>query len=719
MSKGKKILSVLLAVFLLAGCLPMTATAASGTPYTKGAEGGGNYTISTADQLKALAETVNGGQSYEGTTFTLTQDIDLNGGESSQWVPIGDGSDENYEDYTRRAFSGTFDGDHHKIKNLYINLKITGDEGYPFYYLGLFGLVGEGAVVKNLSVTDAMVSITGGAENYDGALGIVAGQNDGEVINCSGIGEVNAGSILHGDAGGVVGLNFHGRVINCRHTGAVTGFFAGGVAGSSGDGSIDDEGNVKEENAEVSSCYHTGAVSGTFAGGVVGFNEIGKVANCYNTGTVTGADIPDDWGCQFDVGGVVGTNSGGIVTKCYNTGKIIFEIHDDDQIDEMLPPGAGGVVGAGMDSTINDCYYLDSENTELPGIGVEYEYGELVEETGNTAEPKTAEEFAEEATFENWDFTSVWGMSTVLKRPVLQAIPEGESDAPETPENPEYGCTDCDSSKCTCTGDCECKGCKPEIPDEPECTCKDCDSGKCTCTSDCSGNTCSCAGCAGKPDDSGNTGGNTGGNPGGSNPPAPSGPSGPSDTEKPDDSGDETPSASKFTDVPVKEYYFDAVDWAVKQGIVAGTSDTTFSPNKNTSRAEIVTLLWRAAGRPEPKTTANPFTDLKSSEYYYKAVLWAYENNIVSGTSATTFSPNQNCTRGQIVSFLWRAANRPEPVTASNSFTDVKSGEYYYNAVLWAYENKIVAGTTDTTFSPNQSCTRAQAVTFLYRNLAK
>ncbi|MCH5353170.1 MAG: S-layer homology domain-containing protein [Acutalibacter sp.] len=719
MKKAKRVLSVLLAVFLLASCLPITVWAAEGTAYYSGAPAGGTYTISTVEQLKALAETVNGGEPYENTTFTLTQDIDLNGSESNQWVPIGGGSFEDYDDYDHGPFfSGTFDGDHHKIENLYLHVEVIQENWWeqPFYYLGLFGCVSEGAVVKNLNVTDAAVMITG-AEFAVGALGIVAGRIDGEVINCSCTGVVDAGS--YGDAGGVVGYNHHGRVINCRHTGAVTGGNVGGVVGWNGNSEMDEDWNLKWENAEVSNCYHTGTVSGAFSGGVVGMNEMGRVTNCYNTGTVTGADIPDDWGCQFDVGGVVGTNSGGIVTKCYNTGKIIFEIHDDDQIDEMLPPGAGGVVGAGMDSTINDCYYLDSENTELPGIGVEYEYGELVEETGNTAEPKTAEEFAEEATFENWDFTSVWGMSTTLKRPVLQAVPEGESDTPETPEDPECGCTDCDSSKCTCTGDCECEGCKPEIPDEPECTCKGCDSTKCTCTGDCSGNTCSCAGCAGKPDDSGNTGGNTGGNPGGTNPPAPSGPSGPSDTEKPDDSGNETPSASKFIDVPVAQYYYNAVDWAVKQGIVAGTSDTTFSPNKNTSRAEIVTLLWRAAGRPEPKTTANPFTDIKASEYYYKAVLWAYENNIASGTSATTFSPNQNCTRGQIVSFLWRAANRPEPVTASNSFTDVKSGEYYYNAVLWAYENKIVAGTTDTTFSPNQSCTRAQAVTFLYRNLAK
>lgn len=684
MSKGKRVLSVLLAVFLLVSCLPMAVSAAEGTPYTAEAPAGGNYTISTADQLKALAETVNGGESYANTTFTLTQDIDLNGSESNQWVPIGGGSFEDNDDYDHRPFfSGTFDGDHHKIENLYLHLNAVKEWEWweqSFYCLGLFGFVGESGIVKNLSVVNAAVILTCNAELYGGALGIVAGRNDGEVINCSCTGEVNAGN--DGDAGGVVGYNHNGRVINCRHTGAVTGAWAGGVVAWNGNSDMDEEWNLKGTNAEVSNCYHTGTVTGNQAGGVVGFNLMGKVTNCYNTGTVTAADHFGYETIHFDAGGVVGSNADGKVTNCYNTGKVTFEINDGDQIDNEFPPGAGGVVGSGMDSTINDCYYLDSENAELPGIGVEYEYGELVEETGNTAEPKTADEFAEEATFENWDFTSVWRMSTALKRPVLQAVPEGEEDTPETPE-------------------------------DPKCTCKDCDSSNCTCTGDCTNGDCQCEGC--KPDDSGNTGDNSGGSTGGTTTP-----STPDDTnnEKPDDPGEETPSASKFIDVPVAQYYYNAVDWAVKQGIVAGTSDTTFSPNKNTTRKEIVTLLWRAEGRPEPKTTVNPFADVEENEYYYKAVLWAYENKIVAGTSSTTFSPDENCTRAQTVAFLYRYNGSPA-ANGSGKFTDVPDREYYANAVAWATENKIVYGTSDDKFSPGATCTRAQSVTFLYRNLGE
>ena len=719
MKQAKRVLSVLLAVFLLAGCLPITAWAEEGTPYTAGAPAGGNYTISSAEQLKALAETVNGGESYADTTFTLTQDIDLNGSESNQWVPIGDSSYENYEDYTYRAFSGTFDGNHHKIENLYLHVEVTKGNWWenPYYYLGLFGCVGEGAVVKNLNVTDANVLMTSSVENYGGALGIVVGQNNGEVINCSGTGEVNTGSDLYGIAGGVVGSSNMGKVTHCFHAGTVTGLVAGGVVGWNGNPEIDEEENLKGENVEVSNCYHTGTVTGNWAGGVVGMNEVGKVTNCYNTGTVTGTDNSDYETIHFETGGVVGTNSGGKVTNCYNTGKVTFEIYDGDQIDNEYPPSAGGVVGSSFDGTIDTCYYLDSENAELPGIGIEYEEGELVEETGNTAEPKTAEEFAEEATFENWDFTSVWSMSTALKRPVLQAVPEGEADTPETPEDPECGCKDCDGTKCTCTGnctdgDCQCEGCKPETPptQEPKCECKNCDSSKCTCTGNCSGDTCSCTGCSGKPD---NTGGNTGGTT------TPTTPSDPGNTEKPETPDDtEKPTVSDFKDVVATEYYYNAVDWAVKQGIVAGTSPTAFSPEQACTRAQIVTFLWRAEGSPEPTISSNPFMDVSPKEYYYKAVLWAYNEGIVAGTSKTTFSPNRGCTRAQTVSFLYRYNGSPA-VSDSGKFTDLVSGEYYLDAVAWGVANKIIYGTSEDKFSPDETCTRAQSVTFLYRNLAE
>ena len=174
------------------------------------------------------------------------------------------------------------------------------------------------------------------------------------------------------------------------------------------------------------------------------------------------------------------------------------------------------------------------------------------------------------------------------------------------------------------------------------------------------------------------------------------------------------PQTGVFVDVATGSYYEDAVDWAVENGITKGTDDTHFSPDGICTRAQAVTFLWRTAGSPASKTSAMPFTDVPVGSYYYDAVLWAVENGITKGTSDTTFSPNMTCTRAQIVAFLWRSEKSPAAGTA-NPFADVKSTAYYADAVLWAVKENITKGTTSTTFSPNADCTRAQIVTFLWR----
>ena len=174
------------------------------------------------------------------------------------------------------------------------------------------------------------------------------------------------------------------------------------------------------------------------------------------------------------------------------------------------------------------------------------------------------------------------------------------------------------------------------------------------------------------------------------------------------------PQTGVFVDVATGSYYEDAVDWAVENGITQGTDDTHFSPDGICTRAQAVTFLWRTAGSPASKTHAMPFTDVPVGSYYYDAVLWAVENGITKGTSDTTFSPNMICTRAQIVVFLWRSEKSPAAGTA-NPFADVKSTAYYADAVLWAVKENITKGTTNTTFSPDADCTRAQIVTFLWR----
>ena len=173
-----------------------------------------------------------------------------------------------------------------------------------------------------------------------------------------------------------------------------------------------------------------------------------------------------------------------------------------------------------------------------------------------------------------------------------------------------------------------------------------------------------------------------------------------------------------FIDVKTTDYFYNSVKWAVGKNITNGTSSTTFSPYKSCTRAEIVTFLWRAAGSPEPTASEMTFTDVKADSYYYKAVLWAVENKITSGMSDTLFAPDATCSRSQIVTFLYRMQNSPES-KAENPFTDVKADAYYANAVLWAVENGVTTGASATTFDPAGDCTRGQIVTFLYRCLSK
>lgn len=175
------------------------------------------------------------------------------------------------------------------------------------------------------------------------------------------------------------------------------------------------------------------------------------------------------------------------------------------------------------------------------------------------------------------------------------------------------------------------------------------------------------------------------------------------------------PQTNPFTDVSTSDYYYDAVLWAVENGVTSGVSATAFGPNVTVTRAQMMTFLWRAHGSPKA-TGNNPFTDVSTSDYYYDAVLWAVANGVTSGTSATTFGPDNAVTRAQAVTFQWRAAG--SPAVSGNSFDDVSADAYYAEAVAWAVANGITGGTGDNQFSPNMSVSRAQAVTFLWRELA-
>lgn len=172
-----------------------------------------------------------------------------------------------------------------------------------------------------------------------------------------------------------------------------------------------------------------------------------------------------------------------------------------------------------------------------------------------------------------------------------------------------------------------------------------------------------------------------------------------------------------FTDVKEGDWCYDAVLWAVNEGVTEGMTKTSFAPDATCTRAQTVTFLWRGYGKPAA-SAENPFRDVKRGDWFHDAVLWAMKMDVTKGTSDVTFSPDDTVTRAQVVTFLWRCDGSPG-VSAKNPFSDVAQGEYYYEAVLWAVEKKITLGMTETTFAPDAGCTRAQIVTFLWRYLTK
>ena len=176
----------------------------------------------------------------------------------------------------------------------------------------------------------------------------------------------------------------------------------------------------------------------------------------------------------------------------------------------------------------------------------------------------------------------------------------------------------------------------------------------------------------------------------------------------------EEPEKLPFTDVSNSAYYYDAVLWAAEEGITSGVTGNTFAPGRGCTRAQLVTFLWRANGSPEPASRENPFTDVSSSAYYYDAVLWAVEKGITTGVTGSTFAPDALCTRGQAAVLLWRANGAPQ-VSQEHPFRDVAEDAYYEDAVSWAVHGGVTQGTTGSTFAPDETCTRAQIVTFLYR----
>ena len=793
----KKILSLLLALCLVMALVPMTAFAegtsvdnwdgSADTSWYVGHETDTEYHITTAEQLAGLAQLVNdktASVSFEGKTIYLDNDLDLSG---SQWTPIGDGSNH------ARFFAGTFNGQHHKIMNL--NHHYTGDE---VVRNGLFGVVSDGGTLKNLLVIDADI-----ASNDDSLIaGILADWvNGGTVENCytSGKIENNVGNKF---VGGLIGqCTWSTQVKGCGSDATV-------ISTESNEDDVDTVGGLigqwenSADSSSITDCWFGGSVSCnniySAVGGILGANfenfsgnKPGVIIkNCIvATKNITGAEpgnitwitavvkthvtdciwpdtppdgvtlneetYPDNKGNYFAVTKLVvdwdaGTAGADPTFDQSSCGTAVSNFTSEDVLTRLKTNAAEGIKWvAGIkhptfawdDANIPADYTAVNEAiaaAEKFDKALYSNYADVeaainaVDRTKSKAEQSAVDAMANAITaavnaltYKDADYTAVdlaiekanalnkndyrdfSAVTTAIDAVVrgknitkqsevdamAQAIEEainalvrrssGGSSSPSysvtTPSKTENGTVTVNPKSAS-------KGSTVTITVKPdsgyqlddltvidkngnELKLTDKGNGKYTFTM-------------------------------------------PASKVEVNATFVKEVEISPFSDVSTSAYYYEAVKWAQEKGITGGIGNGLFGPNQPCTRAQIVTFLWRAAGSPEPKSMSS-FSDVSADSYYAKAVAWAVENGITTGTGDGKFSPDATCTRAQSVTFLFRAIGKL--VDSKAEFSDVLTDSYYANAVAWAVENGVTNGIGDGLFGPDNSCTRAQIVTFLFR----
>ena len=730
----KKILSLLLALCLVMALVPMTAFAegtsvdnwdgTADTSWYTDHKTDTEYHFTTAEQLAGLAQLVNdktASVSFEGKTIYLDNDLDLSG---SQWTPIGDGSNH------ARFFAGTFNGQHHKIMNL--NHHYTGDE---VVRNGLFGVVSDGGTLKNLLVIDADI-----ASNDDSLIaGILADWvNGGTVENCytSGKIENNVGNKF---VGGLIGqCTWSTQVKGCGSDATV-------ISTESDEDHVDTVGGLigqwenSADSSSITDCWFGGSVSCnniySAVGGILG-------ANFENfSGTKPGVIIKN---CIVATKNITCAEPGNItwitaVVKTHVTDCIWPDTPPDGVTldEETYPDNKGNYLAvaklvvdwdagtASADPTFDQssCGTAVSNFTSADVLaGLKNNASADVEWVAGIKHPTfewdkwhiSADYSAVDAAIEkanalnenNYrDFSAVKAALDAVVRgkniteqsevdAMAKAIEDainaldwkssgGGSSSPSysvtTPGKTENG-TVTVSPRSAEKGDTVTITAKPDsgyqlddltVTDKNgnELKLTDKGNGKYTFTM-------------------------------------------PASKVEINATFVKEVETSPFSDVSTSAYYYEAVKWAQEKGITGGIGNGLFGPNQPCTRAQIVTFLWRAAGSPEPKAMSS-FADVSTDAYYAKAVAWAVENGITTGTGDGKFSPDATCTRAQSVTFLFRAIGKL--VDSKAEFSDVLTDSYYANAVAWAVENGVTNGIGDGLFGPDNSCTRAQIVTFLFR----
>ena len=741
----KRLESAVLAILLCLSLLPTAALAETDTitPTVPEKDENGVYQISNANELYGFAEIVNNLNNKESwdphANAVLTADITVNEGvlkpdgtlntekknTFKQWAPIGYNVSSNDVWY-----GGTFDGQNHTISGLYCDT----DQ----FCAGLFGHAASNSFVKNVTVADSYFSASSrvggvcgwneyctvigcinestviGTQRYSSVGGLCGYSDYGYIEKCSNFGTV-IGTGEYSDVGGVCGRNEHRSIAGCYNAGTVTGngWGVGGVCGSFSQGAI-------------ISCHNVGVVtgSGKYVGGVYGYKERNIGKGCYyldndavegDEQAKTAADFKNGTVCdllnealeqsryefKFYQGkdypvltpqiAFIGIEDG--KTYC---GEVNFTVRCAESVTEdgekLVPDEYNQYILLPGEHTITATDADGKSETIKVTVNADHTPADAVRENEVAATCTTAGSYDEVV------YCSVCHEKISSTSKVIEKLAHDFSVLQHDETQHWFKCSRCDATNskiahtggtATCTAKAHCEVCDAEYGE--------------LAAHDFGNNLEYCKnGCGTK-------------NPNYVPPYNP--PHKPSVKPNPTPSKPETPE-NPFVDVKKDDYYYDAVIWAVGKGIAKGVTDTTFQPNASCTRAEMVTFLYRAAGSPEPTNKVNPFTDVAEDSYYYKAVLWAVEKGIAKGTSETTFSPNDTCTRGQAVAFLYRYANSPA-VSGSNSFADVSETAYYYDGTLWAVSKKVTEGTSATTFSPNDLCTRGQIVTFLYRYMGK
>ena len=677
----------------------------------------GIYQISTGAELAWFAQTVNGGALD--INAVLTRDIDLAG---YNWTPIGS---------SKAKFSGTFDGKGRKV----INLVIINNAYAAGTGAGLFGY-GDGCTIENLTVEGA-VSLTSSASVATAYAGGVLGGGSAVTLN-----NVHAAvditiSRVKGNwarVGGVFGGG-DGNITNCSYSGTLKGYqYCGGIAGYITAGT-------------VSNCRSEGTVHAvnTYAGGIAGSNAGGDIVGCYNVGAVTAAGNY--------AGGIAAAHSSGKLTNCFNAGAVSANTYagaiagnvtkdtatviHNYYLESTCGQAFGGFKGmpsaeAVTAKTLASSRFVASVNAELetpaykrgeqhPILVWEPDYvapAPVVTLTADRTEIEAGQTVTLTLTLDRtiedayiWQWNIIWnsGLFEAVSMEKGGAYSGSAVNMNGTTLLPApYGASSVTSGNTLEIHDLEAGVlCTLTLRAKEDITADEIARFYADFVLLENGVTDEENNIIGVPCEKITTHYEWGDDytaiP-------------PEETQYLAVSVEAAEISLEFTDVAEGAYYYDAVVWAVKNGITTGTSDDTFDPEAVCDREMIVTFLWRAAGCPEPTSTENPFTDVTESSYAYKAVLWAVENGITNGISATEFGLHMPCAREMVVTLLWRAAGKPEPVTTENPFTDVAEDAYYYKAVLWAVENGITTGYGNGLFGPTDTCTRGMIVTFLYRS---